>query len=104
MFCLGQFTLDYYYPEQVNNYYIWTDYIMAKDKMYDFMFFLISIVLFWNTKGISKALSCFFVLISGSSFIDKVIFHFNMRLESDIFMLFVVIGLSGYLYIKKWKI
>lgn len=103
MFCLTEVTLTYYLPDAKTDFDVWLKYFMAKDACYDTMFFLFSLVVFWNTQCLAKAVACFLVIVTGGSFIDKVIFDLNQYLLSDVVLISLAIILSIYLYQKQWK-
>jgi hypothetical protein len=103
MFCLGQLTLSYFFPNRVSDFEVWERYFVAKDALYDLMFFLVFLIVFWNTQKLSKAIAAFLVIVSGGSFIDKVIFNLNMYLWSDIVLIVVALILSVHLYVTKWS-
>jgi hypothetical protein len=103
MFCLGQLTLSYFFPDRATDFEVWERYYIAKDAVYDLMFFLIALSLFWTHTGKAKAISCFFVFVTGGSFIDKVIFNINQYLPSDILLIVLAAFVSIYLYVKRWS-
>jgi hypothetical protein len=103
MFCLTEVTLIYFLPLAETDYDVWFKYFMAKDACYDTMFLFFSLVTFWNVNGIAKAIACFLVIVTGGSFIDKVIFDINQYLLSDIVLISLAIILSIYLYLTRWK-
>jgi magnesium-transporting ATPase (P-type) len=104
MFCLTEVTLTYFLPFKDTDFDVWLKYFFAKDACYDTMFFLFSLITFWNVNGLAKAISSFLVIITGGSFIDKVIFDENQYLLSDIVLITLAIILSTYIYLKRWKI
>ncbi len=103
MFCIGEVTLTHFLPLAKTNYDEWFHYYIAKDAVYDAMFFLMSAVVFNVTHRVTKAVAFFFFLISGGSFIDKVIFNINQYLHSDAILIIGGLALSTYLYRTKWK-
>lgn len=105
-FCLTQVTLSIYFPERLNDGDVWDRYFIAKDATYDTMFFVFSLLVFWSYKvhenpG-AKALCVFLVIVTGGSFIDKVIFGINQYLRSDILLIAMGVVLSVIKY-RKWK-
>jgi hypothetical protein len=103
MFCLTEVTLIYFLPLAETDYDVWLKYFMAKDACYDTMFFLFSLVVFWNAQGLAKAVACFLVIVTGGSFIDKVIFDLNQYLLSDVVLILMGLFLSIYFYLTRWK-
>jgi hypothetical protein len=103
MFCLTEVTLTYYLPDAKTDFDVWLKYFMAKDACYDTMFFLFSLVVFWNAQGLAKAVACFLVIVTGGSFIDKVIFDLNQYLLSDVVLILMGLFLSIYFYLTRWK-
>lgn len=87
-------------PLAPQDYEVWKVYFVVKDAVYDAMFFVFSLVLFWNFQDrLLKSMSVFLVIVTGGSFIDKVIFDLNQYLVSDIVLIVTGIILSA----VKWK-
>jgi hypothetical protein len=102
-FCWTEASLTYFLPLARTDFDVWLKYFMAKDAVYDAMFFLFSLVLFWNlNERVSKSVSVFLVIVTGGSFIDKVLFDINQYLLSDIVLISMGILLSINTY-RKWK-
>lgn len=101
MFCLTEVTLSYFLPLAKTHFDVWLDYFIKKDAAYDIMFFAHWLILYFCVKNISidlRAITAFGVIVSGGSFIDKVIFDLNQYLLSDI-VLIIIAGLCSF-YIK----
>lgn len=103
MFCGTQVSLDYFLPQARTDFEVWLHYFIIKDALYDTMLFFLSIITFIHVKNVLKALTCFCVIVTGGSFIDKVIFNINQYLFSDIILIIAAVSLSLYLYLTKWK-
>lgn len=106
-FCLVEATLTFFLPEKATDWDVWLRYFWTRDKTYDAMFFGFSLLVFWSYKvhenpG-AKALCVFLVIVTGGSFIDKVIFDLNQYLLSDIVLIAMGVFLSVIKY-RKWKI
>lgn len=102
-FCLTELTLTYFLPLARTDFDVWLQYFIAKDAVYDAMFLVTALLLFWNLKTpLERALSFFFIIVSCGSFADKVIANLNQYLFSDIFLITVGIIISVILYFK-WK-
>jgi hypothetical protein len=103
MFCFAQLTLSYFFPDRRTDFEVWSKYFVVKDAIYDIMFFLSFLIVFWNTTKATKSLAAFIVIVSGGSVIDKVIFNLNMYLWSDIIMILMAAIVSVHLYRTRWK-
>ncbi len=103
MFCTTQITLDKYLPEAKTNFDVWLHYFIIKDAAYDTMLFFMALVTFLNVHRIAKAVACYALMVTGGSFIDKVIFSINQYLYSDVILIGLSLVISVYLYFKKWK-
>ncbi len=102
-FCLTEVTLTYFLPLARTDFEVWLQYFFAKDAVYDAMFFVFSMLLFWNLKEpLPRAISVFLVIVTGGSFIDKVIFDLNQYLLSDIVLIILGLIVSAINY-RKWK-
>lgn len=102
LFCYTQVTLDYFFPHARTNFDEWMKFFIVKDAIYDFMFFMMSLVVFWNVKGLTKSVMCFAVFMTGGSFIDKVIFNLNQYLLSDILLILMALFFSLKNYVS-WR-
>lgn len=105
-FCLTEeVTLTYFFPMAATDWDTWVKYFIAKDGTYDAMFFAFSLLLVWNVKEIrAKAICAFLLIVTGGSFIDKVIFGINKYMYSDIVLITGAIIVSIYLYLRWRKI
>jgi ABC-type transport system involved in multi-copper enzyme maturation permease subunit len=105
-FCLTEVTLIYFLPLAKTDHDVWLQYFLAKDGVYDAMFFLFSLVLFWVFKETKKMwpamVSAFLVVVTGGSFIDKVIFSLNQYLLSDVALIAMGVLVAINIY-RKWK-
>lgn len=102
-FCLTEVTLIYFLPLAKTDFDVWLKYFFAKDAVYDTMFFIFSLLLFWNLKiPLQRAISVFLVVVTGGSFMDKVIFNQNLYLLSDVALIASGIVVSIICYIR-WK-
>lgn len=108
-FCITEGTLTHFLPNAATDFDVWLKYFIAKDAVYDAMFFVFSLLIFWNIDRknnlqiVGKCICIFLVFVTGGSFIDKVIFDLNQYLISDIFLMFWGFVMSVTLY-RKWKI
>lgn len=103
VFCSLQLTLDHYFPEAKTNFDVWRHYFIINNAGYDTMLFFMAFVTFLNVKGVLKLLSCFLVIMTGGSFIDKVVFGLNQYLYSDLILIVIAVSLSIHFYFSKWK-
>lgn len=79
-------------------------YYIIKDAVYDFMFFISFLIVFYVSEKALKAFASFGVIISGGSAVDKIIFSLNQYLYSDILLIIIGIIVSISVYRKeKWK-
>ena len=102
-FCITEATLIYFLPLAKTNFDVWLKYFFAKDAVYDAMFFVFSLLLLWNLKiPLQRAISVFLVVVTGGSFMDKVIFNHNQYLLSDVALFVSGILVSIICYIR-WK-
>jgi hypothetical protein len=102
-FCTTELTLSIFFPLRDTETEVWDRYFIAKDGVYDAMFFLFSLLLFWNVKKpAEKAITFFLIIVTCGSFADKVIANLNQYLFSDIFLISVGLIISVILYFK-WK-
>jgi hypothetical protein len=102
-FCLTELTLTHFLPLAKTDFDVWLQYFIAKDAVYDTMFFLFSLLLFWNVKKpAEKAITFFLIIVTCGSFADKVIAKLNQYLFSDIVLISVGLIISVILYFK-WK-
>lgn len=98
LFCLTELTLTHFLPLAKTNFEVWLKYFIIKDAVYDTMFFMFFLLTYWNVKSINlKAITAFGIIVSGGSFIDKVIFDLNQYLLSDILLLIIALVCSIYL-------
>lgn len=104
MFSTTELTLSYVLPRAVKDINTWFDYFIKKDALYDLMFFLMFLLIYWSTIKFAKALSLFAIFLSGGSFVDKQIFGINQYVYSDIALIIIGISVSLYMYFKRWKI
>lgn len=102
-FCTAQITLAYFFPDRATNFKTWSRFYIAKDAVYDAMFFLSSLLVFWNSSKVLKAIMFFSMVVTGGSLFDKWIMGLNQYLWSDVVLLGVGLGVSIYLYITEWK-
>lgn len=103
LFCFTEITLSYYLPLAKTDREVWLKYFITKDAIYDFMFMLFFLVVFWlaNTAN-AKALATFGLIVTAGSFIDKVIFGINQYLVSDI--LLIIVALVCAIAVRlKWR-
>jgi hypothetical protein len=99
-FCLSEVTLTYFLPLAKTDFDVWLKYFILKDAVYDTMFFLFFLLIFWNVKQrIPNAIATFGVIVSGGSFVDKVVFSLNQYLFSDLFL----IGLGVFFAIRNYR-
>lgn len=98
-FYITELTLTYFLPLAKTDFDVWLKYFIAKDAVYDAMFFLLFLLVFWmaRTKG-EKAVSAFAVIVSGGSFVDKVIFSLNQYLTSDVILTLMALAVSISIY------
>lgn len=103
LFFFTEITLNYFLPTAKTDFDTWLCYFLLKDAVYDIMFFLLFILLYWMSNNADfKAISVFAVIMAGGSAIDKVLFGINQYLISDI--LVIVIALVCAINVKlKWK-
>jgi hypothetical protein len=91
-FCTTEITLIYFLPLARTDFDVWLDYFGKKDAVYDAMFLFYSLLIFWNIQNRwGKSISAFLVVVTGGSFIDKVVFSLNQHLTSDIVL--ILLGL-----------
>lgn len=101
MFCLTEATLSYFLPLAKTDFDTWMKYFIIKDALYDTMFFMFFIIIYWNVNSIDlKAITAFGVIVTGGSFVDKVIFDLNQYLISDIVLIAVALFCSFYIKYK----
>jgi hypothetical protein len=100
-FCLNELTLTYFLPLAKSDFDVWLKYFIAKDATYDAMFFIFSLVTFSmaDTRG-TKSVCTFLVIVTGGSFIDKVIFDMNQYLPSDVALICLGILFSTITYVR----
>lgn len=103
MFCFAQVTLGIFLPEAKTDFDTWMHYFIIKDAIYDTMLFFMAFIVFCNVHSLVKALACFLVIMSGGSFIDKVVFGLNQYLYSDLILIVIAVSLSIHFYFSKWK-
>jgi hypothetical protein len=105
-FCLTEVTLTYFLPNAKDDFDVWLQYFIAKDGVYDAMFFLFSLTSFYAFKELKKMwptmICAFLVIVTGGSFIDKVIFSLNQYLFSDIALIAMGVLASTQIY-RRWK-
>ncbi len=101
MFLLTELTLEYFFPTARVNFEIWVKYFIRKDQMYDIMFFLSFLLVFWKMKGFDKSIALFITIMAGGSVLDKLIFGVNQYVWSDLVLIFVAIAVSLYKYFKN---
>lgn len=88
LFFTAQITLTYFFPRAGEEWEVWQKYYIAKDGTYDFMFALMSWIVFSLSEGKPglKAVAAFALVMTAGSFIDKVVFNLNQYLVSDILL------------------
>lgn len=103
VFCINEIALKHFFPMAATDWEVWIKYFTAKDGTYDAMFFAFSLLLVWNVKDIrAKAISVFLLIVTGGSFVDKVIFGINEFVFSDIGLIVSGLIVSIYLYLR-WR-
>lgn len=103
VFCLNAIALKYFFPMAATDWGVWVKYFTAKDGINDAMYFALALVLVWNVKHIlARAISVFFLIVTGGSFLDKVIFGINRFVFSDIGLIIGGLIVSIYLYLR-WR-
>ena len=98
MFSFNELTLTHFLPMARTHFETWLQYFIVRDAIYDAMFFISFIVLYWALPGIGKSIAAFGVFLTGGSFIDKVIFGLNQYLYSDIILVIMALLFSLYVY------
>ncbi len=89
------------YPNVSTDYYEYIAFVKERNKVYEFMFTGFFLVSFLDSKRLPKAVSCFFLILTCGSFIDKTIFNITDFLISDILLLIIAFLISIYVYVRE---
>jgi hypothetical protein len=103
MFLFTELTLTYFLPLAKTDMDVWFQYFLKKDALYDVMFFLFFLIVFWKTTGLDKSISSFGVIMSGGSAFDKQIMGINQYLYSDVVLVIIGILISVYIYLRNGR-
>jgi len=76
------------------------DFYFSRARIYETMFLISAIVFYLNTKGETRAVSTFGLVIVAASWIDKVIYKIHEYLFSDSFLIIIAAGTAFYIYKK----
>jgi hypothetical protein len=105
-FCLTELTLTYFLPLAKTDHDTWLQYFIIKDGVYDAMFFLFSLMSFWAFRELKKKwptmIAAFLVVVTGGSFVDKVLFNLNQYLLSDVVLITMGVIMAINIY-RRWK-
>jgi len=75
------------------------DFWTSRSWVYDLMFCMLAVSSFLSSKGLTKAVSCFAVVVTAGSFIDKGLFKITGYLYGDIVLILLGIIVS----VIVWK-
>ncbi len=69
-----------------------------RSKVYELMFFILSVVCFLSLKGFAKSVSCFVVVIIAGSIVDKMFFGVTGYVLADILLIVLALVASVIVY------
>lgn len=75
----------------------------ARALVYKFMFLFLCIVCFVSTNGLTKAFTCFALVLIIGDLVDKIIFGFNTYVYGDIILILLGLIASYYTYGRTRK-
>lgn len=93
--------LSWLFPKASEDYYQFIAFVEERNKIYEFMFTGFFLVSFLDSKRLPKSISCFFMILTCGSFIDKTIFNITHYLLSDIILAIVAFLISFYVYVRE---
>lgn len=102
LYFANYYVLSWIYPEALNDYDVFLKFYATRNTLYEVLFFMLFVINYLSSVGLSKALSCFGMIITFASFVDKGFFNFTGYLWSDIALVLVALFTSYKVY-KKWK-
>lgn len=101
MYLANSVVLTMIFPNVSTDYSEYIKFVSERNKVYEFMFTGFFLVSFLDSKRLPKSVSCFFMILTCGSFIDKTIFNITHYLFSDIILLIVALLISIYVYVRE---
>jgi hypothetical protein len=91
------------YPNVSNDYDQYIAFIAARNIIYECMFAGFFLLSYLVSVKLMKAISCFFLVLSAGSVIDKGLFGITQYLKSDIILIIIALTLSFIVYVRENK-
>ena len=89
------------YPNVSTDYVEFTRFYYTRNVVYEFMFLSCFVVSFLGGDRLTKAISCFGMIVTAGSLIDKAVFKITNYLVSDVALVLLSVVVSIYIYARS---